>query len=104
MVDYPFAARTIPQRNTVARSSEPNTRRSNTKPIAPMTAREASIRPVLRNSLASKMTQPRYDERRGTGDDHFPEQRVLIRAHGPGGAQPERIDRAHTGPGIQQHR
>ena len=27
----------MPQRNTVARSSDPNTRRSNTKPMAPMT-------------------------------------------------------------------
>ena len=35
---YPFAVRTMPQRMTVARSSEPNTSRSNTKPIRPMTA------------------------------------------------------------------
>src|SRR5215211_367950 len=49
----------MPQRITVARSSEPNTSRSNTKPMQPMTASEASIRSALRNSLASKITQPR---------------------------------------------
>src|SRR5882724_9926145 len=54
-----FAARTMPQRSTVARSSEPNTSRSNAKPIAPITASEASITSALRNSLASKINQPR---------------------------------------------
>src|SRR5580704_8342694 len=39
----------------VARSIEPNTSRSLTKP---MTTSEDSITSVLRNSLASKMTQP----------------------------------------------
>ena len=58
-MNYPFAARTMPQRNTVARSMEPNTTRSNTKPITPMTTSEAIITSVCRNSLASKITQPR---------------------------------------------
>src|SRR6185437_634721 len=55
---YPLTMRTMPQRCTVARSSEPNTRRSNTKPMAPITTRAASMTSVLRNSLASKITQP----------------------------------------------
>src|ERR1700681_4802461 len=42
----------------VARSIEPNTSRSLTKPMKPMTTSEDSITSVLRNSLASKMTQP----------------------------------------------
>ena len=42
----------------MARSSEPNTTRSNTKPMAPMTTSDASMTSALRNSLASKITQP----------------------------------------------
>ena len=49
----------MPQRMTVARSIEPNTSRSNTKPITPMTASAASMTSAFKNSLASKMTQPR---------------------------------------------
>ncbi len=50
---YPFAARTMPQRCTVKRSSEPNTRRSNAKPMSPITATVASITSTLRNSRES---------------------------------------------------
>ena len=49
----------MPQRMMVARSIEPNTRRSNKNPIKPIMASEASITSAFRNSLASKMTQPR---------------------------------------------
>src|SRR6516225_1464450 len=56
---YPFAVRTMPQRMMVARSIEPKMSRSNTKPMAPMTASAASITSAFKNSLASKMTQPR---------------------------------------------
>ena len=85
---------------------------------------------ALRNSLASKMIQPSPqsdaasisapttaihdrtnawrkpgdDQRRGAGNDHLPEQRALAGAHRLGGAQPQRIDRAHAGPGVEQHR
>src|ERR1019366_6799556 len=55
---YPLALRVMPQRSPVARSSEPNTMRSNTKPMPPMTTSAASMTSVLRNSLASKITQP----------------------------------------------
>ena len=43
----------------VARSSKPKMSRSVMKPIKPMTTSEASITSALRNSLASKITQPR---------------------------------------------
>src|SRR5262249_58980702 len=54
-----FTARTMPQRTTVARSSAPKARRSSAKPMPPITISAASITSALRNSLASKITQPR---------------------------------------------
>ena len=48
----------MPHRITVVRSSDPKTKRSNTKPIMPITINDASMMSVLRNSFASKMTQP----------------------------------------------
>ena len=51
-----------------------------------------------------RLPQTGDDERRSTGNDDFPEQRALVGAHGAGGAQPDRIDRAHPGPGVEQHR
>ena len=84
--------------------------------MRPMTASEASITSALRNSLASKITQPspqseaasisapttaiqarRKAWRRpammngeGAGHDHLPEQGALVGAHGAGRAQPQR--------------
>src|SRR6185295_1780178 len=53
------ALRMRPQRSTVRRSSAAKTRRSTPSPSKPMTARLTSITSVLRNSLESKITQPR---------------------------------------------
>src|SRR5262249_12086919 len=119
---------------TVARSSAPNARRSSAKPMAPITISAASITSALRNSLASKMTQPRPQseaaiisapitamnartsawrkpammkaEAPGTQPCQPPlqEQRPLVGPHPAASAQPQRIDRAHARPGIEQHR
>src|SRR6266699_7155728 len=110
----------MPQRMTVARSIEPKTSRSNTKPMAPITASAASITSAFKNSLASKMTQPRPQSEAASisapttaiharrnawrspvmmnGDA-----RPLVGAHGAGRAQPQRIDGPHPRPGIEQH-
>src|SRR5262245_33512262 len=119
----------MPQRRTVARSSEPKTRRSKMKPMAPMTTREASITSALRNSLASKITQPRPQSEAASisapttaiharrnawrrpvmmngnapGIMTFQQCR-FVGPHGAGGPQPQRIDGAHARPGVQQHR
>ena len=97
---------------------------------APITASEASIMSALRNSLASKITQPSpqseaaiisapttaIQARRNAcrmpvmmkgeapGMITFQNSALLVGAHGAGRAQPQRIDRAHARPGVEQHR
>src|ERR1700732_3857918 len=121
-----LAVCTMPQRTTVACSLQPNTRRSKTKPINPIMAREASITSALRNSLASKITHPRPQSEAAsisapTTAIHARRKAwrspAMMKGEAPGmitfqnkashcarRAQPQRIDGAHARPGVQQQR
>src|SRR5262249_132825 len=51
-----------------------------------------------------RLAKSRYDKREGSWQDHFVKEHFLVGTHGFSRADPQSIDRSHTGPRIKNHR